>query len=135
MRTIPNKPETEPAPPKPANAKPPDIASASIPDTLASLKVNPETGLAHAEVDLRRKEHGYNEVAEIKGHPILKFLGKFWGVSAWMLSAAASKPVDVTPEIAKRAYALYEQRGRRDGRAVQDWERAEQELQQDERHK
>ena len=36
---------------KPADTKPPDIASASVPDTLASLKVNPDTGLARAEVD------------------------------------------------------------------------------------
>jgi plasma-membrane proton-efflux P-type ATPase len=70
---------------KPANSRPPDIASASVPDTLASLKVNPDTGLTHAEVDTRRKENGYNEVAEKKGHPVLKFLKKFWGISAWML--------------------------------------------------
>lgn len=44
-----------------------------------------DTGLAHADVEARRKEHGYNEVAEKKGHPVLKFLGKFWGISAWML--------------------------------------------------
>ena len=44
-----------------------------------------DIGLTHAEVDVRRKEHGYNEVAEKKGHPVLKFLGKFWGISAWML--------------------------------------------------
>ncbi len=85
MQTTPNKSEAEPASAKPANAKPPDIASASVPDTLAALKVNPETGLARAEVDTRRKENGYNEVAEKKGHPVLKFLGKFWGISAWML--------------------------------------------------
>jgi H+-transporting ATPase len=72
-------------PPKPAGAKAPDIASASVPDTLAELKVNPDTGLTGAEVDTRRKENGYNEVAEKKGHPILKFLKKFWGISAWML--------------------------------------------------
>src|ERR1039458_3282313 len=70
---------------KPADTKPPDIASASVPDTLASLKVNPDTGLARAEVDTRRRENGYNEVAEKKGHPVLKFLKKFWGISAWML--------------------------------------------------
>ena len=35
MRTPPNKSEAEPAPSKPANAKPPNIASASVPDTLA----------------------------------------------------------------------------------------------------
>jgi len=72
-------------PSKPANAKPPDIASASVPDTLAALHVNPDTGLTHAEVEASRKENGYNEVAEKKGHPVLQFLRKFWGISAWML--------------------------------------------------
>jgi plasma-membrane proton-efflux P-type ATPase len=61
------------------------IASASIPDTLAALHVDPETGLTRAAVDVRRKEHGYNEVAVQKGHPVRKFLAKFWGLSAWML--------------------------------------------------
>jgi len=69
----------------PATAQKPDIASASVPATLAALEVNPETGLTHAEVDTRRKAHGYNEVAEQKSHPVLLFLGKFWGISAWML--------------------------------------------------
>jgi plasma-membrane proton-efflux P-type ATPase len=36
-------------------------------------------------VDTRRKENGYNEVAETKSHPLVQFLMKFWGVSAWML--------------------------------------------------
>jgi H+-transporting ATPase len=36
-------------------------------------------------VNSRRKESGYNEVAEKKGHPVFKFLQKFWGISAWML--------------------------------------------------
>jgi plasma-membrane proton-efflux P-type ATPase len=85
LSTTQNKSETKPAPAKPADTKPPDIASASIPDTLALLKVNPETGLARAEVDVRRKQNGYNEVAETKGHPALKFIKKFWGISAWML--------------------------------------------------
>jgi len=80
-----NKSEAKPAPSKPANEKPPDMATASVPDTLASLHVNPDTGLTHAEVDVRRNENGYNEVAVIKGHPVLNFLRKFWGISAWML--------------------------------------------------
>ncbi len=65
----------------------PDIASKSIPDTLAALEVNPDKGLTAADVDTHRKVHGYNEVAEQKGHPILRFLKKFWGLSAWMLEA------------------------------------------------
>ena len=44
----------------------------------------------------------------------------------------AKKPVDVTPQIAKRAYELYEQRGRRDGQADQDWLEAEREIRKDE---
>lgn len=71
------------APPPPAKA--PDIAAASVPDTLAALHVDAEKGLTRAEVDERRKVHGDNEVAERKEHPVLKFLGKFWGLSAWML--------------------------------------------------
>jgi plasma-membrane proton-efflux P-type ATPase len=76
---------TQPNTKLPANGKPPDISTESVPDTLAALHVNPDTGLANAEVESLRKEHGYNEVAEKKGHPVLKFLGKFWGISAWML--------------------------------------------------
>src|SRR5450432_522183 len=85
MPTTTNNSEAEPAPAKPANAKAPEIASASLPDTLAALHVNPDTGLTRAEVDARQKEHGYNQVAEQKEHPVLKFFGKFWGLSAWML--------------------------------------------------
>ena len=66
-------------------AKAPNIAAASVPDTLAALHVDPDIGLTPAEVDVRRKEHGYNEVAQKKRHPVLKFLAKFWGISAWML--------------------------------------------------
>src|ERR1017187_9685986 len=73
------------APLKPPGAKPPDIASASVPHAEAALHVNPDAGLANAEVDVRRKESGYNEVAEKKRHPVLGFLRKFWGISAWML--------------------------------------------------
>ena len=72
-------------PSQPATNERPEVPSASGPDTLASEQVNPDTGLTHAEVDVRRKEHGYNEVAVEKSHPFRKFLGKFWGLSAWML--------------------------------------------------
>src|SRR5579859_2617542 len=85
MRATPRGSETDGVLSKPADGKPPDIATASVPDTLAALHVNPDTGLDLAEVDARRKEHGYNEVAEKKRHPLLMFLGKFWGLSAWML--------------------------------------------------
>jgi len=47
----------------------------------------------------------------------------------------ARQPLDITPQIAKRAYELYEQRGHRDGRAIQDWEQAEREIRKDEPHR
>lgn len=85
MESTANDSNSDPATAKPRDAKAPDFASMSAPDTLALLRVNPETGLAHAEVEVRRKENGFNEVAEQKERPVLKFLQKFWGISAWML--------------------------------------------------
>ena len=41
-------------------------------------------------------------------------------------------PPDLTPQIAKRAYEIYEDRGREGSRAAQDWKKAEQEIQKDE---
>ncbi|HXV26377.1 MAG TPA: plasma-membrane proton-efflux P-type ATPase [Alphaproteobacteria bacterium] len=46
--------------------------------------------------------------------------------------AKARTPSDLTPQTAKRAYELYEARGRREGHAVQDWLQAEREAQKDE---
>ena len=44
----------------------------------------------------------------------------------------AETPSDLKPQIAKRAYELYEERGRKEGPAVQDWTKAEQEIQKSE---
>ena len=85
MQTVADKPRVQPSRTKPPTGNEPGIASESVPDTLAALKVNPEKGLTRGEVDALRKEHGYNEVAEQKEHPVRKFIGKFWGLSAWML--------------------------------------------------
>ncbi|MFZ0889286.1 MAG: HAD-IC family P-type ATPase, partial [Candidatus Binataceae bacterium] len=52
--------------------------------------------------------------------------------AAPLLAKTAS---DLTPQIAKRAYELYERRGRRDGKADQDWLVAEREIRKDELHK
>jgi H+-transporting ATPase len=50
------------------------------------------------------------------------------------LPLLAKKPHDVAPKIAKRAYELYEQRGRQNGHEVQDWGQAEREIRNDEPH-
>jgi H+-transporting ATPase len=44
----------------------------------------------------------------------------------------AKKPPDLTPQIAARAYELYEGHGHHDGHAVQDWTQAEREVRKDE---
>jgi H+-transporting ATPase len=44
----------------------------------------------------------------------------------------AKTPTDLTPEIATRAYELYEQEGHRDGHAVEDWGKAEGEIRKNE---
>jgi H+-transporting ATPase len=44
----------------------------------------------------------------------------------------AKKPLDLTPQIAKRAYELYERQGRRENHAVRDWLKAEREIRKDE---
>jgi hypothetical protein len=53
MQTVTKKSVTESPSSKPTTAKEPDIASASVADTLAALHMNSETGLTHAEVDTR----------------------------------------------------------------------------------
>jgi plasma-membrane proton-efflux P-type ATPase len=70
---------------KQPKARKDDLAKASVPDALASLAVKPDVGLGAAEVTARRKTVGFNEVAVTKSHPVLQFLAKFWGISAWML--------------------------------------------------
>ncbi len=70
---------------KPSQAEKPDIASATVSEALKILRVDPQEGLSEGEVRSRLEKHGYNEVIERKGRPVLKFLGKFWGVSAWMI--------------------------------------------------
>jgi len=77
---------TEAVPPTgPGREIGPDLAALSVSDTLAALQVDPQAGLSVTEVETRRAQHGSNEVAEQPEHPMLKFLAKFWGISAWML--------------------------------------------------
>jgi H+-transporting ATPase len=42
--------------------------------------------------------------------------------------AKAKTTTDLTPQIATRAYELYEEQGRRDGQSVQNWDKAEREI-------
>lgn len=90
------------APPSGPAPQRPEIASASLPETLAALGVDPEAGLTQTAVQSRLQEYGYNEVPEPKKRPLVAFLRKFWGLSAWMLelimilSAVLQKYADLT---------------------------------------
>jgi hypothetical protein len=46
----------------------------------------------------------------------------------WFRAAVGQDTCHVTPQIAGRAYELYEQRGHREGHADQDWLQAEREI-------
>jgi H+-transporting ATPase len=80
VQALPTKPARDALVSKSATGSP-----ESTEGTLASLRANPTTGLLRADVEARRKDEGFNEVAEKRAHPVLMFVGKFWGVSAWML--------------------------------------------------
>ena len=54
-------------------------------NTNNQFKTDTVKGLNQNDVENLRKEYGYNEVIVIKTHPILLFLKKFWGLTAWML--------------------------------------------------
>ena len=59
-------------------------AKAKVIDSSGS---DPSTGLTEAEVKERLQRYGYNEVLEKKKNPLVSFLRKFWGLSAWMIEA------------------------------------------------
>ncbi len=63
----------------------PDFAKMTVPETLKALGSDIISGLGQAEAKARLKSYGFNEVAERKESSLLLFLGKFWGVTAWML--------------------------------------------------
>jgi len=64
-----------------------DFRKMTIEETVNLLKTDLSLGLSQAEVDHRLKQYGYNEVPEKKPHPIVLFVRKFWGLTAWMLEA------------------------------------------------
>jgi H+-transporting ATPase len=65
-----------------------ELATLPIESVKSELGVSPQ-GLSQAEVQVRLKKFGYNELAEEKVNPLLKFLSYFWGPIAWMIEVAA----------------------------------------------
>jgi H+-transporting ATPase len=65
-----------------------DLATSSLTEVKAQLGYSPD-GLSDDEAQRRLQRYGYNELAEVKINPILKFLSYFWGPIPWMIEAAA----------------------------------------------
>jgi H+-transporting ATPase len=64
-----------------------DLKSLPLPELLAKLGSSPD-GLSLAEAQRRLAQYGYNEIAEKKINPLLKFLTYFWGPIPWMIEVA-----------------------------------------------
>jgi H+-transporting ATPase len=64
-----------------------DMKSLSLEELKARLGSSPD-GLSQAEAQSRLEQYGYNEIAEEKINPFLKFLTYFWGPIPWMIEAA-----------------------------------------------
>jgi len=54
-------------------------------EVIKLLRSNLNLGLKQAEVENRLKQYGYNEVSEKKVNPVIRFVKRFWGLTAWML--------------------------------------------------
>jgi H+-transporting ATPase len=68
---------------KPTN----DLSKISMGDLMKQLKTSPD-GLTTSEAKNRLNSDGYNEIAEKKVSPLLKFLSYFWNPFSWMIEAA-----------------------------------------------
>jgi hypothetical protein len=66
----------------------PGAEELDLSEVMARLKAT-EAGLSAEDAKARLDEHGFNEISEKRVHPILQFLGFFWGPIPWMIEAAA----------------------------------------------
>ena len=66
-----------------------DEAKDKSPEDLFTLLVSSSQGLSTAEGEKRLAQYGPNALVEEKTHPLLKFLGYFWGPIPWMIEVAA----------------------------------------------
>ena len=94
-----------------------DLKSLPLPELLAKLGSSPD-GLSLAEAQRRLAQYGYNEIAEKKINPFLKFLTYFWGPIPWMIEGAVilSALVRHWPDFHHPYFAFGQRRGRVLGR-------------------
>ncbi|MCR6691097.1 MAG: HAD-IC family P-type ATPase [archaeon YNP-LCB-003-016] len=64
-----------------------DFQKMTVEETVNLLKTDLNVGLKQSDAEDRLKQYGYNEIPEKKVHPLIIFVKKFWGLTAWMLEA------------------------------------------------
>ena len=64
-----------------------DFEGLSGEELLQRLETS-EKGLTQSEATKRTALFGYNEIAELKQHPLLDFLLRYWGPMPWLLELA-----------------------------------------------
>jgi len=62
-----------------------DFHKMKVEEVITLLKSDLNMGLKGAEVESRLKQYGYNEVPEKKTNPVVRFVKRFWSLTAWML--------------------------------------------------
>jgi H+-transporting ATPase len=112
-----------------AESKPDANAAESKPDTKP-VETKPDVKAAEPKPDAKANEPKSDAKPESK--PDAKTESKLDAKTEPKPDGNGKTPSDLTPQISKRAYELYEERSRKDGPAVQDWERAEREIRKDE---
>ena len=67
---------------------PDSFAALPVDETLKQLQTDPIIGLTDNEAKQRIDQYGRNEVVEKRQNPLIGFLKRFWGLTAWMLEIA-----------------------------------------------
>ncbi|HVX86557.1 MAG TPA: plasma-membrane proton-efflux P-type ATPase [Phycisphaerae bacterium] len=72
---------------QPAKAAAGDLQKIPLDQLEAALDATPN-GLSQNQATSRLSNYGFNEIAEKRTNPLLKFLGYFWGPIPWMIEGA-----------------------------------------------
>jgi H+-transporting ATPase len=67
----------------------PDVIVSTITNIAGNENKNTAGGLTGQEVDRIRQQSGFNDIPEERKHPLVKFIGYFWGPIPWMIEIAA----------------------------------------------